>query len=314
MMAPRTHKTTKKTAPLAAFLGMFFRRLLLFFLFVALLIGIGYFAIVPRVFQVTESTNIVIVSKDLQKAETVVLVHFSPQLRRSAIALFDGSERVEVLGGYGQYSIQSLYTLLQLDGKDAQFVRAAFSHALGVVVDEVVAVEGLTKSDAEQKELHTLLQPLMWSTTSGLSWQERVTLFMTAKGFRANEIHLDKKNNLLDSLKGYALITESDAQECQIAVVNTTTTPKLASGVSQLLEMAGAMVVRVGNDTNKLEKSVFFVKSESPACSRVITKAQHVFPYLPEVVLDAAKTQQYRANLVLMVGTDLGQAVETPTD
>ncbi len=313
-MAPRTHKTTKKTASLATALGMFFRQLLLFLLIAAIAIGFGYFTILPRVFQVTQPTNIVIVSKDLQKAEAVVLVHFSPQLRRSAIALFDGSERVEVLGGYGQYSIQSLYTLLQLDGKDPQFVRAAFSHALGVVVDEVVAVEGLTKSDVEQKELHTLLQPLIWSTTSGLSWQKRATYFMTAKGFRANETRIDKKNNLLDALKGYPLLTESDAQECQIAVVNTTNTPKLASGVSQLLEMAGAMVVRVGNDTTRFDKSVFFIKTESPACARVITKAQHVFPYLPEVVVDAAKTQQYRASLVLMVGADLGQAVETPAN
>jgi hypothetical protein len=309
-MAAHTKQKTKKR-PFLEGVRAVIQLVVLSSITVGLIVSAVYFLVLPQVFQIAEPTNIVIVSKDLEKSEAVVFVHFAPHLKKSVLSIFNGADRVAVLGGYGQYSIQSLYTLLQLEGKDQHFVRAAFSHALGVIVDEVIVVEGLTKEDVRTKELSTLVTPLLFQQKSGLSWQRRVALLTTARTFRNNETEMAQDVRPSELLRSYPLIIGTDAQECQVAVVNTTRTPKLATGVSQLLETAGAIVVRVANNAVEQDSTVFFVKTSSTACSKVAAKASHLFPYVPEIQENSKISQQYRAELVIMVGKDLGEAVET---
>ncbi len=282
--------------------------LLFFVLSITLISSAVFFFVLPYVFQLHKPRNIIIVSQDLAQSEAVVFVHISPQTEKTILAVLNGSDRVEVLGGYGQYSIQSLYALVQLDGKGDHFVRAAFSHALGVMIDEVVLVSGLSHERARTASLAELLQPVVFQGDSGLRWRDRLELYFAARTYRRNEIRPSEARQIAPLLGAHPLISETQARSCQIAVVNTTSTPGLASGVGQLLEKSGAIVVRVASDTTAAyEKTGFVIKETSLGCAELALKAAQVFPYVPTIEYSADLPQRYRADMVIMAGSDLAE-------
>lgn len=291
--------TVKKTI---GFIGIVVGICMLFF-------ALTYWVLLPQFFTFDSARTVVVTSRNPGQSDGVVLAYFAPQVQKTFVFIVDGSEQVEALGGYGAYSIQSLYSLLVLDKRDNHFIRGAFSHALGVPVDAVVAVEKLTTSDLESQNLTMLLQSQLFSSPTSL--KERLELLTTARVFQTNETRLVKKTSLLQTITAYPLIDEATARACEVAVVNTTKIPNLASGISQLLELSGAVVVRITSTDQEQAHSLFITSDASTECQSVVSRAAQVFPNPPAVEVSQDATQRYRADVVIFIGSDLGEALSS---
>lgn len=97
-----------------------------------------------------------------------------------------------------------------------------------------------------------------------------------------------------------------------LAVLNTTELSGLASHITQLLQARGYRVVQVTNDTAAVWPSTaVLVEADAQLPSYLEKDLRTLFPRPFTPVVDAEKTQEYRANVVIILGEDWLEVFET---
>lgn len=240
-----------------------------------------------------DGQNILFISGKSDSAtagERVIFVEIYPDDEEIIVSSFNPNITAEVMGGYGEYKLGSVYKLLQIDKKNDQYIAAAFSNFLGKGVDLVV-----TGNKDPQDKLG--LMKLFFSNKMVWNW------LLEVKGTPAENINFNKIENLESWQDGLTQTRREIDPKCNVAVVNSTNYSGLAGDISQVLENSGVEVVRATNNIWGDEETIMVV-NDSQSCLEVKSRVQSVSPVELNQVVDQSKTSQYRADVVLFIGEE----------
>lgn len=276
------------------------------FIGVLFLFSITFFMIYRSILSIAlderSTQTIVLVPDDLDDSDTqVVFAFLAEEQRDSFIAILPVSTEVAVPGGYGNYRLSAVYPLLELEKKDAQFMRASFSRGLGRTVDTVYGVSELVDEDElESGELFSLI------LKTALKEKRVPTELIRLWHFVKNDIPVVKLNALselsgLVAEKKAAVIAE--AQECPIGVLNASLQSGTASLLSTLFEQSGLITIRTSSYP-ELEPTTKIYISENNTCAPVLETVKKAFVQLPQIEVNQAMVTQYRAPIVIIIGED----------
>lgn len=98
--------------------------------------------------------------------------------------------------------------------------------------------------------------------------------------------------------------------ECPVAISNTTTISGLAEETSQLLERSGVLVVRTASGKELQPQSKLLLPAESEVCQQLAERIAAGLEVPLETVATNELFEQYRAALLLELGTDWQMAEE----
>jgi hypothetical protein len=259
------------------------------------------------IFELKHDANVVFVYDNLDGKEgKIYFVQFLLDEHQITVQSLDKDQSVNVIGGYGSYQLPKVYPLLKLEKKDSLFTRAALSWAVGGVVDQVVVLSD--KEPTDKQQLVSILGSNIYR--QGLDWENTALLaelYFFARSAPDELVTINTEPILLEKLS--ARVYQPVSGECTVAVVNTTPVPRLATRISGILESSGATVVRLDDSSTKNESSIISVDPSHLGCKGVMARMKSVFPLAVEQVDQPEVRREHRADVVLMLGNDLGEVV-----
>jgi len=271
----------------------------------------------PNYWSLKENINLVLVdpSTAIQgQARALYFAHFNPVAGDVQVVTLDPKLKVNLLGGYEDYELRSIYPLLTLEKRDEQFLTAAYSFALDEVVDRVVVLDGsrVTPEDLELVKRRGELKKQLWTAivrekrTSGVWDQQLLTLYFflnAGTNWRPSRLQSGDEASLAAFHRQD--FSRADNQHCSVVVVNSTAVSGLAGRIATVLEKDGYFVTRTGNFAEALSRTTIFYNEEAVACMELISRSIKVFPLRPEVVKGKEVPHQHRAGVVIVAGEDL---------
>lgn len=219
--------------------------------------------------------------------------------------------KMNVLGGYGDYELRSVGSLLNMEKKPVQFMRSAYALGLDQGLDDIVFLDKL--------KIGAVVNPksILWQTVistqakTTLSWWQRWQLFCFAWSLPDNKIEVKQ----IDSVSAWQSWQKTQSQavdpSCSLSVINNTDKAKLATKISQVLENSGVRVVRTTTEGDQLKPTEIVVSPSAQDCEFSLRQAERLLPFAsikPRV--DSAADSKYRADVVILVGNDLGDLVD----
>lgn len=301
-----TKKREKKEKPLAflKFLKVIFWSVIFIFFGVIFLYLFGFPSLLKNV---KTSENILFISDNLDgEINPIYIVHISSNDNENSLSIVDGNQKVEVAGGYGEYDLKSIYSLLKIDKKSDQYIKSVFSRTLNLPIDKITTTNEYLVEISKPSELQYLFAKTAASRLSNLDLSFTVPLKLH---YLANTFSLESYDSL-DHLEKdlYKLSTlDTDVyQYCSVAVVNTTTENGLARNISKLVENTGAMVIRTDGSDEELQKTSIFYSDEMIDCSRLVDNIIGIFPTKPDIqhISKLKNSDQYRSRVVIKIGSD----------
>lgn len=271
-----------------------------------------YQLLIPQwLFALETPQNILIVPTNIEESGDVLLfVHLEADEQNQKIHLISGADKVNVVGGYGEYQLQNIYHLLKLDNKDDQFIAAAFNNALGVSIDQVLPVETLT---ARSLEKGIASKDFLERARSDIkNFKNYLRLHYLTKNLGEAQIITIEKFTATASR--YQTLGVNTARDCPVAVINTTNKSGLASKVSGIIEENGGLVVRVSSQPkNQDHSSLYFSQDTQELCQPLINLITRIFPASLELIAAHDNlTSEYRSELILFLGEDAAQNLSQP--
>ncbi len=248
-------------------------------------------------------------NRDTQKP-VLVVVQAGDDLESSRVGVVDGQLVVDLIGGYGEYKLGSIWPLLDLDGKDANFQRAVFSFVFEQPVKTVVPLNDLSVDTAQKWSL--VKQLLVVSKSSIFDFDQLSQLGQAIFILRHHSTievteyqHIDE---LTSDLKLQNSVLENSSDECAIAVMNTTDAVGLANRYRQLIETNGGYVVRADDAPKSLEKTIVVIdQQKGEQCNLTARLLTQLFPFEIEVVRAADVYTTYRTPMAILLGEDMAE-------
>lgn len=195
-----------------------------------------------------------------------------------------------------ELSIAPKSQLLGVDPVVDQLRSAQATVQLGLLVDEVWDGNALPRALGKEELLAN------WKTgedrwRSQWEWW-RVRLGLSSDG---TTIHQTKSLTSLADLK-VGVPVGDQVHKCSLAIVNTTAKPGVASGLTQLFEKLGLVVVRVTDNQTNRPNSHLLLSEDTIACRQLQSVVEHVSPQPLDVVIDHDSAESYRAAAVFFIG------------
>ncbi len=236
----------------------------------------------------------------------LLFAHISPSSHKIDVVMLNPELNVNVIGGYGSYPLRSIYPLLNLDKKDDKNLPAVYSFAMGKVIDEVWRSDK-NNFNADDPDFKQVTQKLLFFKIAGnLTLGDRIWLYRFAQGLRPDELKVQTADTLSEWQKIQADIKfEDQSKTCNFAVVNTISISGVGTQVGKMLESSGFSIVRITDQEPALEKSELVVGDDQAKCQDQLDHTIHAMPLQVKIVHDLNKAQQYRANMVLFIGSDM---------
>jgi hypothetical protein len=241
----------------------------------------------------------------------LLVIHAGTDLESSHAWVLDDSLVVDVPGGYGEYKLGAIWTLLDIDDRDDEYLRAVYGLILGQPVERVIPVVG----DEE------IGWPLLRRLTSALikdssysnfdRWLVLKSILVLRQDLPTQVTKVHHIDELMSAIAFNPPLFSSLADECGLAIMNATDLAGLASKYSQTLEKNGAYVVRVDDAGSLYEKS--FVILDAKHKDKCLPVGQLVSQLLPfEVEISRANDvyQTYRTPVALILGQDVAEILE----
>jgi hypothetical protein len=239
--------------------------------------------------------------------DNLYFVHFEVDEQRVNLVQIAPRVKVDLLGGYHDYEIRSVYPLLRLEQKDDQFMTAAYSFALNEVVDRVVGLTGLTADEqiknkrGLQKQIGAEIK-LKLAETGEWDRELLALYFFLNKGVTVRMSSLEEGGWGGFNQQNFSKVRQAG---CSVVVINSTTTSGLANRIAAVLEKDGYLVTRTGNFAEPLVRTTIYYDSGAAACMELISRSIKVFPLEPVLVGEEELPQRYRAGVVVIAGEDL---------
>ena len=260
---------------------------------------IAWFFIIPSVVLGSIQNKIILYTSDNLDGSnnSILLAYFGEKKEDHELFVFDSTEQAEVPNGYGSYAVGVVPSLLLLDAEHTdESVRSIMSRVFGVPIDEVVASESLATVRSPYETARTF-----WREPQQLLAALRVS-YLAGQSDIAT-VHSYHETAAL--LGGGALVLTSEEKRCSVAVINTTTTRRLAENTSKLLERNNVYVVR--EDSSTPEEPVTHIQEATrprEECQTLVKKITPFFPVTTQVETQNSETQRFRADIVILLGTD----------
>ncbi len=320
-------KNTSFFIKLFTTLGVLFGGILV----VLVILIIVWFFVLPSVLLSSiQNKNFILASNDINSLEgQILLAHFGEKPSDHVVYVVDGSERVEVPNGYGQYAIGAVPTLLSVDTQSAETTRSVMSRIVGVPVDVVLTAAPLQLTALFEDQMVHKHEATAFFFTSDVAEEVRARAFSVALADPAAAVALlrisfaaraqqpdtipvrsyQETVSLFDN--SAALVLTAEEQTCAVAVINTTGTSGLARETAHLLETNGVYVVREDSTATTLDVSQMQLSATSrPTCQSVAEKIASFFPESLVQTTQAQESVRYRADIVIMLGMDMADLEE----
>lgn len=251
-----------------------------------------------------QSTVLIVTAKVDQTG--AYLVRFDAASLRITVHPVNADQTLNVWGGYGEYRLQAIYPLLALEGKSPAEIRSIFSLSTGVLLDELWPIDAsrLELNNRAQWQAFLLAQLLKKSPlplTEKLNW-----LALAADQRTSFEVRptVSDWNSLALALPDYS----QPQLACTVALINTTQLTGLANKMATLLESHNFRVVRTVSDTAPVDQTIMIMADQPPEdCDSVIGALGRILPGGFQEQQDETVTLRQRADLVVRLGSDLGQ-------
>ncbi len=248
--------------------------------------------------------NILIVSSNPERTQDLVLMRHLPQDEKVIILTVESQIPVELIGGYDEYQVRSIYPLLQMDGRPAEFITAALAQALGVVVDQIWVLDevpDLSEAGRLQNSLDLIIK------AEHQNWSQKLFFLGFLIKYRTNQLAVEQRHLTELPVQAASLnLVESNqviASQCAVGVVNATTVNKLGKRYSQFLEQNGFRVVRVTDSAQAWPQSTLIERSQLPGCQAAVARILTTLPSR-RTQLDSELADYHRADVVVILGQD----------
>lgn len=318
IFAPRAelpiHLNELKTEPQSKFspfssIRKFFRLVFALLVIVIVISGGLLIFLIRQTNNLQSNKNILFVQSNLDGGEAnIILAHFSPTNSKVEVGLFPAELSVDILGGYGQYPLRSVFPLLTLDKKPASFIIAAYTYALKIPIDGVVSFSENSHLTESPKISSLLWKLLTFKFHSQISFVDRLRLYQ----FALKVGQAQTTSHQIDSLAEWQKIKaqfrfSSLGNDCAIAVLNTTQTAGTGLSIAQVLEESGVSIIRLTDTPDQLEQTKILVNQKPPFCQEVVNQLGSLFPFATKVEVNSKTMNTYRANIVVLIGQDFAQ-------
>lgn len=284
---------------------------LLFFL---CMIGVSVFLffrlhVIPHFFIVEKEANILVVShnNDFSQAD-ILYLHLNKQPEENKVFVFDPSQEVVVPGGYGKYSLKSVYPLLALEKSEMRTI-GIFSDIFGVVFSNVVAIDrslfdSLTNTPREVLFFNAMKEVFFNQESFQ---QAKILYYLQQLGKESDVEQVAAQSQNLSVGDAPSVYTShfdhQQSQNCSIAVLNATYEPGLARKFTTLFEQSGLYVIRVAANDQVLQESVMFVDPQvAKECAGIISEVVKLFDSTLVIKQDAQIASEQRAKIIFFLG------------
>jgi len=240
---------------------------------------------------------------DSSKAK-IYLAYFLPSEQKILIFPLQ-SQLVGVIGGYGEYQLSAVYPLLKMEKKDNRFQSAAMSWGVGVVIDEVSELSLALDLESKNHLQKQLIKMVIDNFVHSKSLVESLQLFFFTRSVPAEQVRIETRPVSIDQLATFTV--SMIYEDCLVAVVNTTNKVGLAAEMSKILEKSGVVVVRVTDQSSPYQLSNISYAVDNLACQVLADRAVSLFPNQVVKQDSPQLRQEYRADLVILIGEDLAK-------
>lgn len=231
----------------------------------------------------------------------VRVVTFNPAEKSLVFLTFPEDAYIEAVHGYGNYLVESIYPLGELEGKGrgGALLSQSLQENLGVAIDAYASVanSGETKKDF----LTGVFGLLKNEGETNLSRWDLLRLWWEVRSVREDKVKLVRLDKPLDPerLEGiinqYFIDEKLRAEALTISVLNATNQPGLAAKEARIIKNLGGRIIGLGD----IEKEKCQIKSTKKyKDSHTVRRLVKVFgcPWGGEDLLGQ------RADLVLILG------------
>ncbi len=282
------------------------------FLLVLSLIILGLFAgivwwvrFVPAKWGLETTQNIILVSNNIDgKVDTIIVGSISYEKHTILLHSIPATELVKVPGGYGEYPLKSIRSLLSLDKKKLSEMIPTYSYVLGIPVDGVWTTESKTVFDSI-KDPNKFAQAILWKKIeTGLGIQDR---FKLAQFFGQQQPKIDQFTSLDSWQEKQAQRLPAEWKNCRLTIVNSTAVVGLGGRVARVLERGGAIIMRLTDQAQVQPTSRFTVQPGVTSCQDLGRHVTDLFPNKIEYRQDLNVFARTRSEAELILGEDLGE-------
>lgn len=250
-------------------------------------------------------------------ARPVTLISLNPQEKTAVVVRFpDDLYFPEVVHGYGQYLVSSIFAAGELDRRGGETLAGSVSEYLGVPVD------GYLRSDREASDLKGFFwDPRLFGGKEGISvwdlarfiwhWEnlrpDRIRIFdldkaaaplVLADGSTAKVIEAAE----LDSLFNGAFWEDSLRRDgWRVEVINTTKTAGLGARAGRLMTNIGLTVVNIGSSGETVPACQVITDSRAKN-SRTVRRIEKIYSCRV-----ATRSEPDRAEVTVLLGADYAE-------
>ncbi len=216
----------------------------------------------------------------------------------------DSQTPVHLIGGYGEYPLSAVNRLLGLEKKSPDFVRAAYSQAIGVGASDIITTVEPTSDLTTLEATRKWWWQTAWANVSHhwQAWQ----WYWAADQVGSYGVTFHGQVPVANLGREVRLLPDWLDSECSIAVVNTTAVSGLASQLARVLENGQLRVIRVTDSKQPSDVTQLVMNNQAAGrCQRAMHGVETVLPLEPHAVENQEAANQYRADIVVLLGKDV---------
>lgn len=256
----------------------------------------------PHLFALDNYKNILLISPEIDSSKSkIYLAYFFPNTNEITLSMIK-SAPVSVLGGYGDYELNKVYPLLEIEKKKPDFRLSAMSWSTETIVDQIIEIDDEAELKTKKQLQRQLWQGAINRIANPSQAVELLKAFFFTKSIPVEQLDINQEPTLVKELN--VLNNVILYEDCLVAVVNTTEEVGLASKFSTIIEKNGAVVIRITDQNSPYQLSTFSFDPENNSCQSLSERLRVLFPGQIIKQHQAQLQHEYRADLIIFIGKD----------
>ena len=272
------------------------------------------YVFVSAKWQQNSEKNILIVPSNIDGFKgDILFAHISPNTNKIEVRKLNSAIQIPVIGGYGNYPLQSIFPLLFLDKKSPEFMRAAYIFGLKNAIDEVWTSRNPQVFDSQTTVTKIAELLLQYQIQSQWTLRDRINLYNFVRTLRSNQINSLNVTDFEQWQKSQdTLAFTHPTQDCEISVINMTNITGIGNRVTNVIEKSGYTVLRLTDEIPVRDHSLIIASPEAVTkqCSETLLHLQYLFPDNIPIQQDAQTMNKFRSQIVLLIGNDTAQKIQ----
>ncbi len=270
---------------------------------------------------------LVVFSEDNEESlhRPLAIVTLQPEDHSLDVIEIPDTLKIDAIYGYGQYASSALYGLMKLEKRDMSFLTRTMAFQFGIPVEHVVMLSEKKQNVDIDLLANSFWNQMLFKEVSTFSYLDRVKAWWYLTHVRKDKMtSIDMMSSglvhgdALDIVKCDQVVSQVfpdpkiREEQISVAIVNTTGEAKLGARLGRMFFNMGINVVRVTDSKDVYEKTKL-VYSYNDHKDFLATKIiRNIFTIPKENVFqDTSTTEDYRADLVVLVGEDIAKMFQS---